>query len=214
MIKTGMRKHVTEADLAVYAAGDMSCWTRPLIHLHVSRCAVCKGRAEAYRTDQQRIRELADELPPGLNWDRLAAEMHANIHVGLEAGECVAPRTGKRGIPAGWRVAAAIAGFSALLISAWWLNMPAAQTASLGRAMKAITHWQISSRGLRFEDSGPLVEATAAGIELRENGSALAVTHGVNSRPVAVSLSVQGSARARYIDSDTGQVTITSVYAQ
>jgi hypothetical protein len=179
----------------------------------VSRCAVCKGRAEAYRADQQRIRELASDLPPGVNWDRLAAEMHANIRVGLEAGECVAPRAGRRTIPAGWRVAAAMAGFSALLISAWWLNMPAAQTASLGRAMKAITHWQIS-RGLRFEDSGPLVEATAAGIELRENGSALAVTHGVNSRPVAVSLSVQGSARARYIDSDTGQVTITSVYAQ
>jgi hypothetical protein len=213
MRTVGMRKHVTEADLAVYAAGDLSWWMRPLTHLHVSRCAVCKGRADAYRADQQRIRELANELPQGLNWDRLAAEMHANIHVGLEAGECVAPRTGRRSIPAGWRMAAAMAGFTALLISAWWLNMPAAQTASLGRAMKAITHWQIS-RGLRFEDSGPLVEATAAGVELRENGSALAVTHGVNSRPVAVSLSVQGSARARYIDSDTGQVTITSVYAQ
>jgi len=208
-----MSKHVTEADLAVYAAGDVSWWAQPLTRLHVSRCAVCKGRAEAYRADQQRIRELATDLPAGLDWDRLAAEIHANIRVGLEAGECVAPRTGRRGIPAGWRVAAAMAGFTALLISAWWLNMPAAQTASLGRAMKAMTHWQIS-RGLRFEDSGPLVEATAAGIELRENGSALAVTHGVNSRPVAVSLSVQGSARARYIDSDTGQVTITSVYAQ
>jgi len=213
MRTAGMNKHVPEADLAVYAAGDSSWCAKPLTHLHVSRCAVCKGRADAYRADQERIRELAGELPPGLNWDRLAAEIHANIRVGLEAGECVAPRAGKRGIPAGWRVAAAMAGFAALLISAWWLNMPAAQTASLGRAMKAMTHWQIS-RGLRFEDSGPLVEATAAGIELRENGSALAMTHGVNSRPVAVSLSVQGSARARYIDSDTGQVTITSVYAQ
>lgn len=208
-----MRTHATEADLAVYAAGDLSWWAQPLTHLHLSHCAVCKGRADAYRADRQRIRELASDLPPGVNWDRLAAEMHANIRVGLEAGECVAPRAGRRTIPTGWRVAAAMAGFSALLISAWWLNMPAAQTASLGRAMKAITHWQIS-RGLRFEDSGPLVEATASGIELRENGSALAVTHGVNSRPVAVSLSVQGSARARYIDSDTGQVTITSVYAQ
>ena len=208
-----MRKHVTEADLAVYAAGDQSWWMQPLIHLHVSGCAVCKGRAEAYRADQRRTRELANDVPSGVNWERLAAEMHANIRVGLAAGECVAPRGGRRSIPTGWRVAAAMAGFSALLIGAWWLNMPAAQTASLGRAMKAITHWQIS-RGLRFEDSGPLVEATAGGIELRENGSALAVTHGVNSRPVAVSLSVQGSARARYIDSDTGQVTITSVYAQ
>jgi hypothetical protein len=33
-------------------------------------------------------------------------------------------------------------------------------------------------------------------------------------RPVSVTLSVQGSARARYVDADTGQVTITGVYAQ
>ena len=206
-----MNQHVNETDLALYSAGDVSPWLRPLVHLHVRRCAVCTARAAAYRADRQRIRDQAAELPEGVNWDRLAAEMSANIHVGLAAGECVAPRAGKRSIPVGWRVAAAMAGFTALLISAWWLNMPPAQTASLGRAAKAIAHWQ---RGLRFEDSGTLVEATAAGIELRENGTALAVTHGANNRPVTVTLSVQGSARARYIDADTGQITIMSVYAQ
>jgi len=60
-----MNKHVPEADLAVYAAGDSSWWAKPLTHLHVSRCAVCRGRADAYRADQERIRELAGELPPG-----------------------------------------------------------------------------------------------------------------------------------------------------
>ena len=51
------------------------------------------------------------------------------------------------------------------------------------------------------------------GIELRENGAWLGVTQG-KDRPVAVSLNVKGTARARYVDEDTGQVTITSVYAQ
>jgi len=207
-----MSRHLSEADVALYAARDISRWMQPLVHLHVRQCAVCKGRVDAYRFDQQQIRALSNELPEGLNWDRLAAEMSANIRVGLAAGECVAPRGSRTMIPAGWRVAAATAGFTALLVGAWWLNMPASQTASLGRAVRAIAHWQVA-RGLRFEDSGPLVEATAAGIELRENGTALAVSNGPNSRPVAVTLSVQGSARARYIDADTGQVTITSVYA-
>jgi hypothetical protein len=58
-----------------------------------------------------------------------------------------------------------------------------------------------------------VVSATSSGIELRENGSALAVSQGA-ARPVAVSVSTQGSASARYVDTDTGQVTITSVYVQ
>jgi hypothetical protein len=64
-----------------------------------------------------------------------------------------------------------------------------------------------------MEERGPVVEATSSGIELRENGSSLGVSQGA-SRPLAVSVSVQGSASARYVDSDTGQITITSVYAQ
>jgi hypothetical protein len=64
-----------------------------------------------------------------------------------------------------------------------------------------------------MEERGPVVEATSSGIELRENGSSLGVSQGA-ARPLAVSVSVQGSASARYVDSDTGQMTITSVYAQ
>ena len=67
--------------------------------------------------------------------------------------------------------------------------------------------------GGSLEDRGPLVEVSAAGIQLRENGGVLGMSQGV-ARPVSVTLSVQGSARARYVDSETGQVTITGVYAQ
>jgi len=141
--------------------------------------------------------------------------MAANIRVGLAAGECVAPRAPKFVIPTAWRVAAAVAGLSALLVVAWWLNMPASQTASLGRAMKAIANgreWQ-ARHMLGLDDAATLVQASSEGIELRQNGAALTVSQR-GARPVSVSLNTQGSARARYIDSDTGQVTITSVYAQ
>ncbi len=157
---------------------------------------------------------MGDELPSGVNWDRLSAEMAANIRVGLAAGECVAPRAPRFAIPAGWRITGAVAGLCAVVVLAWWLNTPAAQTASLGRAMKALAHgreWQV--RQMLLDEGASLVQASADGIEVRENGSALTLSQ-KGARPVSVSLNTQGSARARYIDSDTGQVTITSVYAQ
>ncbi len=208
-------KHIAEADVALFATRDMALWRQPWMRLHVARCPGCRGRVAAYRADREVIRQMAAGMPAGIHWDRLAAEMAANIRVGLAAGECVAPRGQKRTLPTGWRVAAAMAGFTVLLVSAWWLNMPASESASLGRAVKKIAQlrpWQ-GAGILALEDRGPLVEVSAAGIQLRENGGAMGVSQGL-ARPVSVTLNVQGSARARYIDSETGQVTITGVYAQ
>lgn len=208
-------QHLTETDVALYATGDLPLWRRPLARLHAAGCAACTERVAAYRSDQEIVRRMAAELPRGMNWDRMAAEMTANIRVGLEAGECVARRPQPRTLSTGWRVAAAAAGFTGLLISAWWLNMPASQSASLGRAVKKISQVRPWRGGpiLPLEDQGPLVEVSAAGIQLRENGGALGVSQGL-ARPVSVTLSAQGAARARYLDQETGQVTITSVYAQ
>jgi len=97
---------------------------------------------------------------------------------------------------------------TALLAFAWWLNMPPDTTRSLGRALTAVWHG-----GAVAPERGLVVEADASGIELRENGNSLGVSQGT-TRPVAVSVSVQGSASARYVNSETGQMTITSVYAQ
>ncbi len=153
-------------------------------------------------------------MPEGVNWDRMAAEMSANVRVGLEAGECVASRVRKPAVATGWRVAAASAGVAILLVSAWWLNMPRADSVALGRAMQKIARagpWR--GGGLALEDRGPTVQVSASGIQLQQNGGTLGMSQG-QERPVNVTLSVQGSARARYIDADTGQITITGVYAQ
>ena len=203
-------KHLNDRELALYSAGDAGWWKRVAYRLHVSGCEECQRRVEAYRLDRERVRVFADELPAGVSWDKLAAEMTANIRVGLAAGECVAPRDRHVPVPMAWRVAGAAAGFAVLLGAAWWLNMPQGESAALGRAMKAIV--QPVRRGLLTEE-GALVEASAAGIEVRENGGRMGVfRQGVT--PITVTLSLQGTARARYVDSDTGQVTITSVYAQ
>ncbi len=94
--------HVREVDLALFAAGDVSLWRRAAIRLHTAKCEECRTRVQAYRLDRERLKQDASELPAGVNWDRLAAEMTANIRVGLAAGECVAPRGRKRMARAWW----------------------------------------------------------------------------------------------------------------
>jgi hypothetical protein len=165
---------------------------------------------QAYREDRLGLRKTAGELPEGLDWERLAAEMTANIRVGLAAGECVAPRTRRR-LTLNWRPAAVSVGLVLVLTAAWWLNVPASDTQTVGRAVRSL--FQNGREGTLRPERGPVVEASSEGIELRENGSALGLAQRGLS-PLTVSVSIEGSASARYIDDDTGQVTITSVYVQ
>jgi hypothetical protein len=235
-------KHPPERELALYAAGDLPLMWRIRSGLHLSRCPDCKRRVEAYKADRERRLMAADRMPEGVDWEALSVEMAANIRVGLAAGECVAEGTARSRAQRGsrlhrsrnwlksgwlhtwitefdWRPAAVIAGVMVLLAGAWWLNMPAADNGSLSRAMRAIARGGPERgpqliRGARgVDDRTPVVEVNASGIRVRENGSALGVSQG-GLRPVAVSVSVQGSASAHYVDNDTGQVTITSVYAE
>ncbi|MGH9559799.1 MAG: hypothetical protein ACRD30_11215 [Bryobacteraceae bacterium] len=209
-----MSGHIAETELALYASADLDWLHRAAVRLHVSRCERCRGTAENYRADRERVREIAAEMPAGLDWERLAAEMTANIRVGLEAGECVAPRKRAR-VQLRWHPALAASAVAvatiAVLCLGWWLNMPPSTTQALERAMSAIAHGRGGAAAP--SEAGTIVEANSSGIELRENGSTLGIGQG-STRPVAVSLSVQGSASARYVDADTGQMTITSVYAQ
>lgn len=204
-----MTRHVTELDLALYVSGDLGLVHQLKTRLHVRQCDRCRRRVEAYRADRESVREIVAEMPDDVNWERLASEMTANIRVGLAAGECVAPRV-RRTTSLGWRPAAVAAGVAVLLAGAWWLNMPQAQTDALVRVVRGSWHTHGSAI---FEDRGTMVEATSSGIKLRENGSTLGVSQGAE-QPLTISISAQGSASARYVDADTGQMTITSVYAQ
>jgi hypothetical protein len=212
-----MTRHVRETDLALYASGDVSLWQRAAIHLHVRQCERCRGVVDEFRADARILRDASAGLPEGLDWARLSAEMTANIRVGLEAGECVAPRRSRRAVPVSiperWRpvaIASAVAAMlTVMLAGAWWLNVPAQDTQSLNRAMRSI--WR--GRPAMSDERVAVIEASSDGIELRKNGGSLGVTQDA-ARLMTVSVSTQGSASAHYVDQDTGQVTITSVYAQ
>jgi hypothetical protein len=224
-----MKHHVAEPELALYSTGDLSLWRRAAVRLHVARCESCRSGVEAYRSNRRALRRDADKMPDGLNWEMLAAEMTANIHLGLAAGECVTPhktQAGKRGrlqsfvssltMPAlgAWKPAAIAAGVTVLLVGAFWLNMPSSDMQSLGRAFRRIADSGFSrpQRARLIDDRTPFVEISPAGIALHEKGAAIGLQSGAT--PVGVSLSVKGSASARYVDLNTGQVTVTSVYVE
>ena len=215
-----MIRHIKETDLALYASGDLRLWERASVYLHLRNCQSCSTVVEEFRADGRALRDAAEGLPDGVDWARLSAEMTANIRVGLAAGECVNPRgrvrkliPGSNLIPTSWRPVAlaslVTATLAALLVGGWWLNMPARETQALSRAMRSIWH----GRSVMQEERGEVIEASQEGIELRKDGGRLGVSQDAG-KLMTVSVSTQGSASARYVDQDTGQVTVTSVYAQ
>ncbi|MBI4877819.1 MAG: hypothetical protein HY822_24570, partial [Acidobacteria bacterium] len=156
---------------------------------HLAACDPCRRETDAFRRARAELREAAGELPAGLDWSRLEAEMKANIRVGLAAGEIVGPVAA----PArwlGWRIAAGLALATVVVTMGWFLNVPRPVAAQ-----------------------GVILQATQAGLELQENGRTLTMLQPA-STAVTYTVNAEGSLRARYVDSDTGQVTITNVYAQ
>jgi hypothetical protein len=165
---------------------------------------------EALRADREELRQSADDVPANVDWDQLAAEMTANIRVGLAAGECVTPR--ERKVAAiSWRPPAIAAGLVVLLTGAWWLNIPPTDTVAIGNALHNIATGGRSAT--TQEERGPVVKASSSGVELLENGGQMGIQQS-GLQPVMYSVSTELSASARYVDQDTGQVTITGTYVQ
>jgi hypothetical protein len=187
-----MMKHPNQATLALRAGGDLGWVARWRTDRHLAKCGGCREEVAAFHGLCEILPELAET--PEILWNRLAAEMKANIHLGLAAGECV--RSGDRGL---WesplftrgRAVVAFASAVALLITGLILQHPAPSPI----------------------DEGVVVQATSGGIQVKEGGQALRLMH-AGARNVTFSVGAQGSMRARYVDPETGYVTINDVYAE
>jgi len=187
-------KHPDESDLALYAGEELGLVRRCRVARHLSVCARCREEVAEFEQTRRGLADAAAEMPSEVNWNRLAAEMRANIHVGLAAGECVEP-SGIAPAWLGWRAAAAVIPVALVLVAGWWLlpSRPGAVRTA--------------------EPEGIVLEATADGIALREHGSVFALQHPAGG-DVTYTVNAQGSLRSRYVDSETMQVTINNVYAQ
>src|SRR6185312_16953966 len=81
-----MNRQPSEADLALLAGGDCGPVQRFLLNRHVSGCGDCRDTVASFSELRSELRDLP---APDMDWNRLAGEMRANIHLGLVAGECV-----------------------------------------------------------------------------------------------------------------------------
>jgi hypothetical protein len=183
-------KHPSEADLALFAGGEASGLSRFFLNRHVRDCRACMDQVNRFELLRLELREFH---PPALDWNRLAMEMRANIHVGLEAGECVRQASVGRG---GWnpKLAVALASLLMLIGAGFLLKSPAPRVPQ--EAAK---------------EAAAVLESTGSGLELRHGGSSLTL---LNHDGVAAdqTVSAQGEIRARYVDG--GAVTINNVYLE
>jgi hypothetical protein len=189
--------HPNQSDLALYAGRDLGWFARRRTERHLARCRECRDEVQAFASASDNLVEL-NELP-AISWNRLAIEMKANIRLGLAAGECVRGERPARTISvfhtlSDARALAACASIMALTAAGLFLQRP---TPSAPAAAA----------------EGSVLRATADGIEVNHGGQTLSLRH-VRTDDAVYSAGAQGSMRAGYVDSETGNETINNVYVQ
>lgn len=185
-------RHPTQAELALFAGGEAGLLGRLRVTRHVRYCAACAGLVREFRAVRQWARG-EDELPAEVDWVSLAAEMKANIRVGLAAGQCVEPSP--EAVRLKWWRPALVLPVLAVMVAGWWLQSWPPPPVSVVE--------EPASAGL-------VVRANPESIEVEQGGRALALLH-PRAVQVTLSASAQGL-RAGYVDAETGYVTISHVY--
>lgn len=195
-----MKRHpVNPHDLALYAGGDVNLFDRIRIAIHLQRCPACASEVESLRDVAVILKQDASFVPETLDWDRLSAEMTANIHLGLDAGAIVgadsrSERLGPQPEAFGWRLGVVMASLTLIVVSGWWLGRnQSAPTA----AAAPVT----------------LIQAGGQGVELQEHGAALAL-YSPGEANTNSSVDTSGTAQVQYVNANTGQATIYRVYAE
>jgi anti-sigma factor ChrR (cupin superfamily) len=183
-------KHPSEETLALHAGGDLGPIARWRAERHLRQCELCQEEVAAF----QGVRRMVSELSavPEVPWNRMAAEMQANIRLGLAAGECVrqdqSPNEGLARF-GGFRAAVALASVTVVVAAGLMLQKPAP----------------------RMPAGQMMLQATADGIQVSKGGEALGMMHDSAIKNVSYSANTQGSIGESYVDPVTGDVTMTRV---
>jgi len=184
-------RHPKQAALALHAGGDLGFFAKWRVERHLARCERCRDEVAAFSDFREMLPELAG--PPDLPWNQLAAEMRANIRLGLAAGECVRPdERPLREHPffTGARAAVAMASIVALMVTGLMLERPVPVAVS----------------------EGPVVQHSARWIQVRDGSEAFRLMN-PGAEDVTYSAGPR-SVSARYVDAQSDGVTINRVYAE
>jgi hypothetical protein len=94
---------------------------------------------------------------------------------------------------------------TALFVAGWLARIPADDNQKILTALRRAV-------GLdQPQFYGTIVRSTPDGIAVRTQGATLTILH---PQSAVISMSSPSSVTARYVDDDSGQVTITNVYGQ
>jgi hypothetical protein len=183
--------HPDEHGLALLAGGETGRIHRFFLERHLRNCENCQDKVAAFHELRGQLAEV--ELPD-MNWNFLAAEMRANIRLGLEAGACV--RTTK--VSKSWSPRLTVAYASLLLV--------------IGASV-LLTDARLRHPVNVAEAATPVLQPTGSGIELRNGSDSFSFLDDKGTR-TDQTVSAQGVIQARYVNGDTGSVTINNVYLQ
>jgi len=200
--------HATPETLALFSRGDLPWVERWKIRRHVAHCDACEEAVSQFRFATEELKhEAGTQTLTGFeaitDWTRLEREMLGNIAVGVAAARCI-DNVGLSRIGL-FRKAAAVTGLLALFVAGWFTHIPREQNSHLAASLRQLVG------GAPARQIGSVLQATPDGISVRAQGATLTILH---PRSAVVSMSGASSVRARYVDEDSGEVTITSVYGQ
>ena len=206
--ETGTNLHPGVGTLALYATGDLPWRSRLRVGRHVATCADCEHQVTLFRSSRAELRREAEaQTLTGFeaiaDWSRLEREMLGNIGVGLAAARCIDKVRRGRILLA--RVGL-FAGLTALFVAGWITHIPREQTEHMAAALRRVVGLEP-----RPPVMGTVLRATPNAIAVRAHGATLTIMHPASA---VVSVSGNSAVGARYVDEETGQVTITNVYGQ
>jgi len=188
--------HPSESKLALYAGRDLGLWERFRISRHLYHCERCQRHLEELASVREWMGAQAEDMPVGVNWDDLAAEMRANIRLGIAAGQCVAEPVRPKASLSRWRTPALVSPVLLILVAGWILL-------SLNPPLKPVAAYR----------HDVVLQAGAGGIGLEKDGRGFSLP-APQGEGVIASVRGETAVRSRYVDPDTGQMMITHVYAQ
>ncbi len=203
-----MTAHPSSELLALFVSADLPLLERWKIRRHLSRCEHCERQHSIFRASTVELkRQAATETLTGFeaiaDWSRLEREMEGNIVVGLDASRCIDKKRAPRGLILKFSAAG---GMALLFVLGWVTHVPSEQSGRLYTALRSA----FSSHHVR-DYQGPILRSLPDGIVVGSPESSLTILH-----PPSAVVSASGAAgvEARYVDDETGQVTITDVYGQ
>ncbi len=203
----GVAEHPSIQILALYSAGDLPFMLRFRTGRHVRECAVCERQVHSMQAAKAELRREAQaEVLTGFeaiaDWHTLESDMLGNIRVGVAAARCIEKvgRTRRVGFLLAWGT-----GMSMLFAAGWIARVPAEDSQRIVTALRRVVGLE------QAPFNGTVLRSTPDGISVKTQGATLTILH---PQSAVISMSGPSAVTARYVDDDSGQVTITNVYGQ